>query len=265
MPTVDRYKSPLRYPGGKSRAAKEFAQILAGACASVTRPVASPFFGGGSVELRLAELGYTVLGTDAFYPVARFWQALKHVPEDLHAGASEFLPGLTKEEFKLLQEELRHLNDTQGDPLRTATLFFVLNRCSFSGTTLSGGMSPGCARFTQSAVDRLLQVDTSNIEVRHGDYWTHLLDPALGIPWAAIYADPPYCLESGKNKLYGDKGSTHDSFDHELFAARILSLNGSGIATAVEEPEAQGALDVVGGRADSGGFIWAATDSLRHK
>lgn len=239
MRTPDRYKSPLRYPGGKTRAAKKLAELIESNAAHRPRLIASPFFGGGSVELRLAERGYTVFGTDAFYPVARFWQALKHAPADLHARVSEFLPGLTKEQFKLLQEELRHLNDTKGDPLRTATLFFVLNRCSFSGTTLSGGMSPGCSRFTQSAVDQLTQVDTSNIEVRHGDYWTHLLDPALGIPWAAVYADPPYCLEQGKNKLYGDKGNTHESFDHELFAARMRSINGSGVATAVEDPETE--------------------------
>ena len=35
---------------------------------------------------------------------------------------------MTKQEFKLLQEELRHLNESQGDPFRTAVLFFVINR-----------------------------------------------------------------------------------------------------------------------------------------
>jgi DNA adenine methylase len=232
--TKDRFKSPLRYPGGKTRASKKIAAELAAAATNPSRLIASPFFGGGSVELRMAELGYRVLGTDAFYPVARFWQALKHCPEDLHAASSEFLPGMDKDAFKLLQEELRYLNETKGDPMRTATLFFVINRCSFSGSTLSGGMSPGCSRFTQSSVDRLLQVDTSNIEVRHGDYWTHLLDPALGLPWAGIYADPPYALGAGST-LYGDKGGTHGGFDHELFAARMNTLRGDGgVATALE-------------------------------
>lgn len=233
---MDRFKSPLRYPGGKTRASKTIAAELAAKATHPSRLIASPFFGGGSVELRLAEMGYRVLGTDAFYPLARFWQALKHCPKDLHAASSEFLPGMEKEDFKLLQEELRYLNETKGDPMRTATLFFVVNRCSFSGATLSGGMSPGCGRFTQSSVDRLLQVDTSNIEVRHGDYWSHLLNPELGIPWAGVYADPPYCLETGKNKLYGDKGSTHDSFDHELFAARMhsIGMGDGGVATCVQ-------------------------------
>ena len=231
------FKSPLRYPGGKSRVAEKIAADLARLAKNPSRLIASPFFGGGSVELRLAERGFRILGTDAFYPVARFWQALKHQPQELHAAVSEFLPGIDKQAFKLLQEELRHLNETKGDPMRTATLFFVINRCSFSGTTLSGGMSPDCPRFTQSSVDRLLQVDLSNVEVRHGDYWSHLLDPELGHEWSAVFADPPYPLEQGKDKLYGDRGSAHTDFDHALFAARMNALNqqSGGVATCADE------------------------------
>lgn len=219
-----KFKSPLRYPGGKSRVAEKIAAGLAKATKHPSRPIASPFFGGGSVELRLAEKGFQVRGTDIFYPVARFWQVLKHQPQELHAAVSEFLPGVDQQAFKLLQEELRHLNETKGDPMRTATLFFVINRSSFSGTALSGGMSPGCPRFTQSSVNRLLQVDLSNVEVIHGDYWSDLLDPELGHEWSAVFADPPYPLERGKDKLYGDRGSAHDGFDHALFAERMNAL-----------------------------------------
>ena len=182
--------------------------------------IAAPFFGGGSIELELAARGHNVIATDDFYPVAMFWQQLKAAPQDLHAAASEFLPGLSKEEFKQLQEELRELNKNSGDPLRTATVFFVLNRCSFSGSTLSGGMSTRCERFTEASVNRLLDVDMSRVDVRHGDYWNHLLDPALSERWDAIYADPPYCLEEG-SKLYGDRGDKHSGFDHQLFAQRM--------------------------------------------
>jgi len=182
--------------------------------------IASPFFGGGSIELELAARGHDVIATDDFYPVATFWQQLKESPQDLHAAVSEFLPGLSKVEFKQLQEELRQLNNNSGDPLRTATVFFVLNRCSFSGSTLSGGMSPGCARFTDASVDRLLKVDMSRVDVRHGDYWDQLLDPALGESWDVIYADPPYSLDKG-SKLYGDRGDKHSDFDHVLFSQRL--------------------------------------------
>lgn len=185
--------------------------------------LASPFFGGGSIELELAARGHTVIASDAFYPVATFWQQLKQSPQELHAAAADYLPGLTGEQFRGLQSELRELNDSQSDPMRTAVLFFVINRCSFSGATLSGGMSPGCTRFTQSAVDRLLSVDLSRVEVRHGDYWEALLDPSLGLEFGAVYADPPYLLKTG-SKLYGNRGDMHAGFDHDLFATRLGAL-----------------------------------------
>jgi DNA adenine methylase len=66
-------KTPLRYPGGKSRAVKKilpYIQDFGGA------ELCSPFLGGGSVELACAEEGMTVHGYDAFNPVVWFWQAL---------------------------------------------------------------------------------------------------------------------------------------------------------------------------------------------
>ena len=41
--------------------------------------------------------------------------------------------------------------------------------------------------------------------------------------YKAIYADPPYALDC--SKLYGDKGSTHDDFDHARFAGHMWSLS----------------------------------------
>lgn len=68
-----RVKSPLRYPGGKSRAVNTILEMLPHGLESI----ASPFFGGGSVELVCAsELGMKVYGYDAFSPVCAFWQAL---------------------------------------------------------------------------------------------------------------------------------------------------------------------------------------------
>jgi len=211
------YRSPLRYPGGKQRAAKRIADLFPS-----DRPlrIASPFFGGGSVELELASRGHTITGSDFFAPVAAFWQQLKGNKEELHAMASDFVPDMDKETFYGLQRDIRaELALPKPDFKRLAWLFFVINRSSFSGATLSGGMATG-DRFNQKAVDRLLPVDLSNIEVRHGDYWGQLLDrKRRRFRFDAIYADPPYLLEV--SKLYGDQGSTHEEFDHERFARHM--------------------------------------------
>lgn len=208
------FRSPLRYPGGKQRAAKRIADLFP---SDKPLRIASPFFGGGSVELELASRGHKITGSDFFAPVAAFWQQLKTNRTELHAMASDFVPDMDKETFYGLQNEIRlELGKARPNPKRLAWLFFVINRSSFSGATLSGGMATG-DRFNQKAVDRLLPIDMSNIEVRHGDYWDQLFDrKRRRFTYDAIYADPPYLLEV--SKLYGDKGSTHEEFDHKRFA-----------------------------------------------
>jgi DNA adenine methylase len=211
------FRSPLRYPGGKQRAAKRIADLFP---SDKPLHIASPFFGGGSVELELASRGHKVTGSDFFAPVAAFWQQLKSNKEDLHAMAMDFVPDMDKETFYGLQRDLRdELAKDKPSFQRLAWLFFVINRSSFSGATLSGGMATG-DRFNRNAVNRLLPVDLSSIEVRHGDYWNQLFDrKRRRFRFDAVYADPPYCLEV--SKLYGDQGSTHEDFDHARFAKHM--------------------------------------------
>lgn len=211
------FRSPLRYPGGKQRAAKRIADLFP---SNKPLRIASPFFGGGSVELELAFRGHKITGTDFFAPVAAFWQQLANHKQDLSAKASEFVPHMDKDFFYLLQREIRaELAKPKPDFKQLAWRFFVINRSSFSGATLSGGMATG-DRFTYSSIERLRQVDMNNVEVRHGDYFDQLFDrKRRRFCFDAIYADPPYCLDV--SKLYGDKGSTHEEFDHARFAKHM--------------------------------------------
>ena len=238
---ADSYRSPLRYPGGKQRAAKAIADILDLRLPANSK-IASPFFGGGSVELELASRGHRITGSDFFAPVAAFWQQLKSDPLQLKAQIREWcgaadegpLPQITKNQFYLLQTELRTLLErlkdlgsghdmTEQQRFELAWRFFVINRSSFSGSTLSGGMASG-DRFNAAAIDRLMPVNTSGLTVKHGDYWDQLFDrKRRRFTFDAIYADPPYALDC--SKLYGDKGSTHDAFDHARFAGHMWSLS----------------------------------------
>ena len=78
-------------------------------------------------------------------------------------------------------------------------------------------------RFNEAAIERLLPVDMDNITVKHGDYWEQLFDRRKRrFTFDAITADPPYALQN--SKLYGDKGSTHDQFDHARFARHMRYL-----------------------------------------
>ena len=74
-------KTPLRYPGGKSRAVETIMPyILDLDCGELC----SPFLGGGSIELKCAEAGMTVHAYDLFQPLVWFWEALLSNPKKLY-------------------------------------------------------------------------------------------------------------------------------------------------------------------------------------
>ena len=204
----------LRYPGGKFRVRKVIADFF-----DNCQTVASPFFGGGSVELELVSRGTEVYASEIFLPIAELWKAVKQYPERIVIAAQPYL-GADRAEFYRLQAELRgELEKLYPDPFECAWRAFVINRTSFSGCTLSGGIGDG-ARFTQRSIDRLLEVNLTNLEIECGDYWEVLFEQ--GQYYEGIYADPPYALEN--SKLYGNGGSTHESFDHERFADHMNLL-----------------------------------------
>jgi DNA adenine methylase len=221
--TIENPKSPLRYPGGKTRAASKIVDKFP----TNIKIIYSPFAGGMSIELEAASRGYNVITGDIFAPVCCFWNELLKDPRYLIKESLKYL-SLTREEFYSLQNELRsYLKDSgftiknKKDTKRVALLFFILNRSSFSGTTLSGGMSPGHPRFTVSCIDRLNNFANFKLKltVRHSDFRDLLSNANSG---DFVYADPPYLIESN---LYGDKGSTHSSFNHEDFVATMKDLD----------------------------------------
>lgn len=192
------HSSPLRYPGGKARAVSQLLAYFP------IRPgtLVSPFFGGGSLELTLARRGWRVMGYDLFQPLVDFWQQALTNPEQLADEVAKHHP-LSVEAFKHLQVEGSQL-PTQ---LERASAFYVLNRSSFSGSTCSGGMSPGHERFNQAAIERLRNFRAPNLWIECADFTESI--PAH--PNAFLYLDPPYVTARG---LYGSRGSLHNRFDH---------------------------------------------------
>lgn len=189
-------KSPLRYPGGKARAVS----ILLSLIPSNIEVLVSPFIGGGSLEIAIAHLGIKVLGFDIFDPLVSFWQELLTNPSRLADNVQKYIP-LEKKIFYELQDSY------PSNRLDIATQFYVLNRASFSGATMSGGMSPGHPRFTQSSIDYLRQFFLPNLYVQKQDFHLTLSYETNSF----LYLDPPYLIESN---LYGRKGNTHKDFDH---------------------------------------------------
>lgn len=209
-------KSILRYPGGKTRAVETITSFFP----KGLKRLISPFFGGGSVELFMAAQGTKVLGFDVFQPLVEFWQCLLQEPAALALEVEKHYP-LLKEDFYRLQKEQTH----SKIKLERAAVYYVLNRSSFSGSTLSGGMSPGHPRFTETCIERLRQFHNPHVQVQEASFSASLQKHKD----VFAYLDPPYLI---KSSLYGKKGDAHKNFDHEALAqilrsreAWILSYN----------------------------------------
>ena len=200
-------KSPLRYPGGKSRAAKKlFEYIPLG-----TKTIVSPFFGGGSLEIYCAQKGMKVYGYDNFEPLSDFWQWLLKDPNKLADEVEKYRPLKPREKFY----ELQKVHIKEKNSFQRAVMFYVLNRTSFSGSTLSGGMASGGKddnpRFTESSVQRLRDFKVKNFSVKFMDFKKSIPKH----PNDLLYLDPPYLIE---NNLYGHRGDLHRDFDHKGLA-----------------------------------------------
>ena len=203
-------KSPLRYPGGKSRAVKQVMTLLPPGLESIC----SPFVGGASIELAVASQGIRVHGYDGFKPLVEFWQAVLEDASRLAALVDEYHP-LTRTAFYALQ---KRYFDIDGRYERAAA-FYTLNRASYSGTTLSGGMSPGHPRFTPSAVERLRDFHVTGFSVGHADFKESLAVHSNEF----LYLDPPY---ANGMSLYGERGDMHENFDHAALADLLRERDG---------------------------------------
>ncbi len=194
-------KSPLRYPGGKNRAIKAIYSCIP----ENETKLCSPFLGGASIELACTPT-MGVHGYDVFSPLVDFWQELNENPDVLADRVTQYYP-LSRTKFYNLQKRYMNL----GSKLERAAAFYVLNRCSYSGTTLSGGMSPGHPRFTESSIERLRNFKASNFSVECADFREAIAKHND----AFLYLDPPYV---NGQALYGVKGDTHKDFDHQALS-----------------------------------------------
>ena len=225
-------KSPLRYPGGKSRLAKKILEFIP---ESVT--VASPFFGGGSVELALMVRGEPVIGNDAFFPLYNFWLNAFVNNDAIVSLCDQTLkanPDTYKKLFYSSRIHAQICNEPEiEDNYYSAFCYFFVNRCSFSGATLSGGFSQSASekRFTQSSIDRLAAVSehTKAISLYNFDFRLFLKSFAQD---SFLYCDPPYYEIDG---LYGNNGDMSFGYEDHLDLAEILKNHPNGWALSYND------------------------------
>lgn len=203
-------KSPLRYPGGKSRYIKHILPYI-----PESQTLISPFFGGGHIELACMDRGQEVIANDGFPPVANFWLWLKKEPgtvANLVLQKFEDIPDYRE----IFYEDRKNL--LVDDYSSGAAAYFFVNRCSFSGASLSGGFSENASlkRFTESCIERLKAVDLTNLRHIFDRDFEDFLEEVRSDRF--VYADPPYYAVKG---LYGKNGdlSFETEDHHRLFVS----------------------------------------------
>ena len=206
-------KSPLRYPGGKTRACKKLDLIIIeNFNMSDFDNIISPFFGGGSFEFYIQnKYQLHIFANDKFTPLYHFWKCCKLQNDHLCKELTEKLSTINKEVFIDMRDKIMN----ESDILKQSIMFFIINRCSFSGATLSGGFSGESAikRFTQSSISKIQDLNLKNFTIQNLDF-EEFINNHSKHSRNIFFLDPPYYLEKG-SKLYGKSGDMHQEFNHK--------------------------------------------------
>ena len=218
--TLKSLKTPLRYPGGKSRAVVKLLQYLPDL--TQVREFREPFLGGGSVALEITKRypHIEIWVNDLYEPLYNFWCELQHNGQDLQDAIFSKKnhypdPDTARKLFNQSKEEI---NDPNLSSFDRAVAFYIVNKCSFSGLTESSSFSKQASQsnFSFSGIERL--VEYSEL-IESWIITNHSYERLLTADWDRkghfVYMDPPYDI---KDNLYGKKGGMHKKFDHDKFA-----------------------------------------------
>ena len=219
-----KYTTPLRYPGGKSRAIKFLSQHL-----PKIESYREPFLGGGSMALYVTQTypNTDVWVNDLYYPLYAFWVTLRdhgqQLCDDLRELKTEL--GESYDAHRMAFDDAK--DKLNNDIYESGFNFYVANKCSFSGLTANSSFSKQASRanFTFRGIDKLPALS----ELIQGWRITnHSYEEMLYGRNAFVFLDPPYAI---KDNLYGNKGDMHKSFDHEWFAAQACASDNKCMIT----------------------------------
>ena len=234
--TLKSLKTPLRYPGGKSRATSKLFQFIPDL--KDYREYREPFLGGGSVALEVTKRypNLDIWVNDLYEPLYNFWRELQDhgqaLRDELVQLKQRHVDVVSAKNLFLDAKRYleRPVEDTEN--FHRAVSFYVVNKCSFSGLTESSSFSAQASEsnFSFNGIDKLPEYQKliANWRITNLSY-QHLLTDDKAV---FTYLDPPYDI---KDNLYGRKGSMHKGFDHDTFAVdcdcfvsrQLISYNNS--------------------------------------
>ena len=221
--------SPIRYAGGKTLAVGHIIEHL-----PPVKRVISPFFGGGSIEIAMAQkLGIKIIGADINEPLTTYWYYQLNHSQKLYSELLKLQP--TKEEYERIRFILKkwRAGERKLSPLQIATYFFYNHNLSY-GPSFIGWASK--IYLNQDKYNKTIekvrdfkadiQVQNNSFEVLFKKY-----------PNDFFYCDPPYFLKEQDatskmfNGIYPERNNPvhHTSFNHELLRDCLKNHKGGFI------------------------------------
>lgn len=208
--------STLRYAGGKSLAVGFILELLP----DDIKRVASPFFGGGSVEITLArDLGLEVHGYDIFDLLVNYWQHQISEPEKLAAKLRTFEP--SKDSYTAIKKVLKsHWDgiDKIENELDLAAIYYFNHNTSYGPHFLGHPSSVYLQeKRYETMVDKVAAFKPGNLTVEEMSF-EKSIKKHMG---DFIYADPPYFLGDDSKMFIGmyphrNFPIHHNGFRHDL-------------------------------------------------
>lgn len=198
---MNRYKTPLRYPGGKQKLAPFVAEVML-ENDLIGGHYAEPYAGGAGVaiELLLSGSAAHIHLNDSCTAVHAFWKSITSETEEFCRRVSR--ASLNVREWKRQREILRQRDGHSS--LDVGFSMFYLNRVNRSGI-LSGGLIGGLAqegewlmdaRFPRAELIRRIENIArykKRIHLRNWDAERFITDYLPRLPQQSlVYCDPPY-------------------------------------------------------------------------
>ena len=212
-------KTPLRYPGGKSRDCTKMGQYFPNF--DEYTEFREPFIGGGSVAIYVTKMypHLKIWINDLYEPLVNFWRQLQESGVELEDKLTDLKLNYNDPDTArvLFTSSKERINSSDCTPLDRAVAFYIVNKCSFSGLTESSSFSAQASEsnFSLRGIEKLPEYSEiiSDWRITNHSY-EYLMVEELhdGI---FMYLDPPYDI---KDNLYGKKGEMHKRFDHDKFA-----------------------------------------------
>jgi len=248
---------PLRYAGGKSLAVGHILEHLP----DDVELLASPFLGGGSVEIACAkELRMRVRGYDLFDVLANYWKVQLRSPMRLADRIEEWTP--TKTNYAKVKSRLKaHWNRTRPieDRLELAAHYWFNHNLSY-GPGFLGWMSriyEDRNRFAR-LVGKVRTFRCPNLKVEQGTFQATMPKHERDF----LYCDPPYYLDGDSRMFRGIYPQRNFPVHHRglttprcaKFCGRTRAASSSPTTTA--KPSENGILAAAYSRS-SGNTPWA--------